>query len=140
MTVMLALLITFGLAILVALFLLVKAVYYAWQIPVDFARATSNTRLHKKWVNRFLIWLVVPVLIIETMVRLHGGRWGHSTLFGVHMILVTLFVTTTLLMRFLFTGESNRRLHQTLSKVFFVSFVAMTCTGSILLWQLFMVP
>jgi uncharacterized membrane protein len=135
MDTLLSLLVFFVLAILVVVFCLFKAIYHAKQAALG---TLSGIREHKKWINRFLWALVPPVLIIETMVKLHGGRWGNPSLFIVHMALVALFVLTVISMRVIWTGVKNPTVHRKLSKLFYVSFVAMTCTGSALIGQLFM--
>lgn len=134
MDTILVLLILAVIGIVFSLSLLMKAIYYSKRASFHIL---GGVREHKKWIDRFLWSLLVPVLLIESIVRIQNGRWGSSSLFSIHIILVVLFVITLFGMRVMWTGESNSHLHKILSKCFFVVFLAVASTGAILIAQLF---
>lgn len=121
-------------SLIFSLMTLVKVVYYSKRASL---RILGGVREHKKWVDRFLWSLILPVAFIESVVRIQEGRWGSNVLFIVHLYLVLFFVLTLFLMRVVWTGVSNSPTHKILSKCFFISFLAVAITGSILIAQLF---
>lgn len=123
------------LTILLAISFLVKVIHYAKRASLHIL---GGAREHKKWVDRFLCLLVIPVLLIESIVRLEGGRWGSSSLFTVHVYFIVIFVVTIFSMRIIWTGSQNPYIHRILSYFFFVSFVGVAGTGGALVVQLLM--
>jgi hypothetical protein len=91
---------------------------------------------HKKWVNRFLLSLIPPVLLIEALVRINKGRLGGDELFLVHMVFVVLMVLTLLVLRFVVTGVVHSKAHRTLTRFFFMLFSGVFFTGVALVLQL----
>lgn len=120
--------------ILISLYCLFRGVEYAKEItPLT---RSSKVLSHKRWIDRFLLSLFPPVLLIELFVRYQNGRWGNEALFLVHMIFVATFVSLICAMRFVWTGQKNPSMHRRLSRFFFIAFIGVACTGVWLIIQL----
>lgn len=120
--------------VVTAFLFLTKAVSIAKKISLNGRYFLRND--HKKWIDRFLITLSIPVVLIESIVRIENGRWGNETLFLVHIMIVLFFILNILFMRFHWTGVQNQVIHKNLAKIFFFLFIATVATGSALISQL----
>lgn len=118
-----------------SLYCLFRGVEYAREITPR-TRNSIKAKYHKKWIDRFLLSLFLPVLLIELIVRYRNGRWGDEWLFVVHMVFVALFVVLICAMRFVWTGQKNPSMHRRLSRYFFMAFIGVLCTGVWLIIQL----
>lgn len=119
--------------ITIIFFSLYKLVYFGKQV----ARGRMRLRQeHVMWVDRFFFFIMLAVVLIEFMVITKGGRWGDSSLFDLHGILVILFLFTGFGMRFIWRGIRYPRTHRVLSKFFLLFFSGMAMTGGILFFQI----
>lgn len=120
--------------VLVPCYCLLRAVGYGREIH---PRAYKSVKIqyHKRWVNRFIFFLIFPVGFIEMLVQMNGGRWGETRLFLVHMVFVVVFAFCLIAMRLFYTGLKNPSMHRKLFKVLLLSFFGVAITGGMLILQ-----
>lgn len=113
--------------------------YRAWSYGRKLHRKFSRhlLTLHRHYMDCFFVTLLVPVVVVRLLVMYEGGRWGNLFLFNVHAVLIAIFCLSCFGMRFIWTGLTNKKMHQSLAVVTVVSFVCVLITGVVLLGQLF---
>lgn len=113
-----------GLSLGVSASILARAVWYGRQSVRD----KKSTSYHKTWIDRFIVSLLLPVGLIEFIVRAQGGRWEAGSLFWIHMGLVLLFLLMLGSMRLVWHGTRAPTVHRWLSRavLFLFGFVMLT--------------
>ena len=95
-------------------------------------RVLRDTRTHHALATTALILTGAAVGIVEALVRLGGFPKIDWMLFYVHLPFAVTWVVTLVLMRFVFTGEKNPRVHRKLAYVFMGATPVAAITGLML--------
>lgn len=97
-------------------------------------------KMHRRWVNRFLLTTIISVLLIESMIRTKYGLADTrllDTLTGqIHIICDIVYAISLASMRFWLTGLTSKRWHKALFKVVVVSYSIIVATGAVLTYEL----
>jgi len=93
----------------------------------------EHLSMHRSYVN---ISLWVTILLVVTMEGfLYFAEEGahNEMLFPIHMFFVAVFSVSLVLLRFFYTGLSNRSYHKPIAYICFVAFVGVFLTGGFMI-------
>lgn len=126
--------------LITTILVVIMTAVFAYNVYVSgkFARrykGVYTTKRHKKWVDAYLLTVVIAVLLIELTLIVNRRdlfeiRLTETVLGQIHGLLDIFFVCMVIAVRWLITGDDNPKLHRLLAKITLATYVLILGTGA----------